>query len=177
MNLAVADLLFVFITPLYFVQNWHTFWGGLPMCFANKGIFVIIFFIIIINYISLLRWMQFFFQAVRGLRKELLPLAEGFILIINKNKLFIRWVYNIKLNKYKAFCQCMQFFSKASDGLEKELHPSEECGAETVYLNIQLYIPIKLRIPPMDAIVFPGRLRTGKRIASIGRRLLSSIPS
>jgi len=41
MNLAVADLLFVFITPLYFVQNWHTFWGGLPMCFANKVFHVI----------------------------------------------------------------------------------------------------------------------------------------
>ena len=25
--------------------------------------------------------------------------------------------------------------------------------------------------PPMDAILFPGRLRPGKRIASVGRRL------
>ena len=28
-----------------------------------------------------------------------------------------------------------------------------------------------IHIPPMDAILFPGRLRPGKRSASIGRRL------
>ena len=33
---------------------------------------------ILINYFSLLRWMQFFFQADRGQGKELHPLAEGF---------------------------------------------------------------------------------------------------
>ena len=32
---------------------------------------------------------------------------------------------------------------------------------------------IQLHIPPMDAIIFPGHLRPGKRIASIGRRLLN----
>ena len=32
-------------------------------------------------------------------------------------------------------------------------------------------INIWLHIPPMDAVLFPGRLRPGKRSASIGRRL------
>ena len=36
-----------------------------------------------------------------------------------------------------------------------------------------LIIIYYIHFPPMDAILFPGRLRPGKRIASIGRRLFS----
>ena len=38
-------------------------------------------------------------------------------------------------------------------------------------LLIYLDIFVKLHIPPTDALLFPGRLRPGKRSASIGRRL------
>ena len=43
-------------------------------------------------------------------------------------------------------------------------------GAQLLQV-FQLYIIICLHIPQMDALLFPGRLRPGKRSASIGRRL------
>ena len=39
----------------------------------------------------------------------------------------------------------------------------------TIFLRIIKWF--QLRITPMDALLFPGRLRPGKRSASIGRRL------
>ena len=52
-----------------------------------------------------------------------------------------------------------RFFS--SDGLEKEVHPLEEYGGKH---EIFIYSFIQLHIPPMDVLVFPGRLRPGKEV-------------
>ena len=40
--------------------------------------------------------------------------------------------------------------------------------------NFSAFIFIQLHIPPMDALLFPGRQRPGKKITSIGRRLYFS---
>ena len=92
--------------------------------------------------------------------------------------------YTIMQTK-NTLLQLIQWHFLAHDEGEKHLESNKEwCEEEVSCLNkinpsvnqitsqvFYFCILIWLLIPPMDALLFPGRLRPGKRSASIGRRI------
>ena len=73
------------------------------------------------------------------------------------------------LHAVHEFCGHPLHINHSGGHLHVPLQNVQPQAAQVSQLHILKYF--QLHIPPMDALLFPGRLRPGKRSASIGRRL------